>query len=376
MIGTHTEQPAPHGASLTFSIECTATASTKFGTVHDVTIQPDWTVTTPHDLDVERIGRAFGGYSSCAAFVDCVIPAYRHLLRVTLGIEALFRHQDGSWSNTPAAACRAYHRHDTLAEAIRHEVTPTHLAGKFGVESHRIAPVIESARTAWASGSDPSIVSGGEQGHLELWDAALHPDSAAHLAATLPPAVLPLPVAAFVDAERSGVDQEWLHGVVSIYPTSEFTAWAASQSHGHLRWPVEAIAALSDTGIDAGTAIHMLERDVSAERIVALAESARIHPVSAGRWLAAWEAAGCQPGPAHHRVLSQARLLHQVPWRWDVTYGHHELLAQTGVELDRTEVGVMIVLQPHIASIKAAVIKGIRTATAPDFHQFTTERSQ
>ena len=81
--------PAPLGRDLVVPVECTAMESDHFGAVHDITIHADWSVSTPHDLDAERIGRAFGGFSSCLTLVECVVPAYRHAMRFATGTESL-----------------------------------------------------------------------------------------------------------------------------------------------------------------------------------------------------------------------------------------------------------------------------------------------
>ena len=74
--------PAPLGRELDLTIECTSDPYERFGTQHRVIIHPDWTVETPHDLEAERIARSFGGWSTCLAFVERVVPAYRGALEM------------------------------------------------------------------------------------------------------------------------------------------------------------------------------------------------------------------------------------------------------------------------------------------------------
>ena len=57
--------PAPGGRSLSTLVECRTSRSSVRGEPHRVSIAPDWSVQTPHDLDAERVGVAFGGYASC-----------------------------------------------------------------------------------------------------------------------------------------------------------------------------------------------------------------------------------------------------------------------------------------------------------------------
>ena len=44
--------------------------------VHAITLEADGSVTTPHDLDNERIAAALGGYLSCLDLVDKAVPAF------------------------------------------------------------------------------------------------------------------------------------------------------------------------------------------------------------------------------------------------------------------------------------------------------------
>jgi hypothetical protein len=58
--------PSPDGEPLTLKVRCWTSRSSKAPvTRHPVTIHPDWSVTTPHDLESERVAAAFGGYLSC-----------------------------------------------------------------------------------------------------------------------------------------------------------------------------------------------------------------------------------------------------------------------------------------------------------------------
>ena len=73
--------PAPDGP-LTISIRCSTVRANGPGKRHDITINPDWTITTPHDLDLERIATAMGGYLSCLEFGDHTLPALYELVQL------------------------------------------------------------------------------------------------------------------------------------------------------------------------------------------------------------------------------------------------------------------------------------------------------
>ena len=65
--------PEPGGAPLEVVVRCRTSPTAEDARTHPVTIHPDWSVTTPHDLDAERVGMALGGYCSCVELVDVTI---------------------------------------------------------------------------------------------------------------------------------------------------------------------------------------------------------------------------------------------------------------------------------------------------------------
>ncbi len=68
---------------LTVRVHC-RTAPRGKPTVHDVTVDADGRLTTPHDLDLERIGVALGGHLTCVELADHDLPAAWGLLEHTL----------------------------------------------------------------------------------------------------------------------------------------------------------------------------------------------------------------------------------------------------------------------------------------------------
>lgn len=59
--------PAPGGGAVTIVVPCSTSPDFSSATTHEVTIGPTWSLTTPHDLEAERVAVAFGGYSSCVS---------------------------------------------------------------------------------------------------------------------------------------------------------------------------------------------------------------------------------------------------------------------------------------------------------------------
>ncbi len=67
------------------SVPCRTTREPTASVVrHRVTIEPDGSVITPHDLDAERIAVALGGYLTCVDLVDRGVPALHRWVRLVL----------------------------------------------------------------------------------------------------------------------------------------------------------------------------------------------------------------------------------------------------------------------------------------------------
>ena len=217
--------PAPDGNALRMTIACTALPTDSDGPLHDVLIHPDWTVTTVHDLETERIARGLGAWSACLHFAESIVPAYRHVLAIMDDPQLLRRDRRGGWHNTTDGQCGLWlHRHMHLREAVRHELSAEHATGLFasddwqlpGVETvaytefHRLT---RHARDLWVEAAAQLGADLEPYEYARLWRAGVNPVSAALLAAAFPPwAAAPLTReyvlgAHFVSAERgaSGV---------------------------------------------------------------------------------------------------------------------------------------------------------------------------
>ena len=72
--------PAPDGP---LSVEVDCSTGTRVTGRHAVRLAADWTLTTPHDLDAERVLAALGGSLSCLQLHDVVVPTLRSLVHLS-----------------------------------------------------------------------------------------------------------------------------------------------------------------------------------------------------------------------------------------------------------------------------------------------------
>lgn len=199
--------PGPGGGGLTVAVECGARPPGGSADTHLATVHPDWTVTTPHDLEAERIAQALGGWSGCLHFVDAIVPALRHALTLMHDPALLDRDADGNWLNTPTRCRHGRHRHRSLRDAMRHEISPVHLHGPFGatpwwipgrggVAWPHFCRLIWVARDAWAASADPPQ---GLSDAATFWRAGLLPSQVQRAAAVAPDLSFPPPPELIID---------------------------------------------------------------------------------------------------------------------------------------------------------------------------------
>lgn len=276
--------PAPAGRDVEVIIECTTHPRERFGTPHRVTIHGDWTVTTPHDLDAERIARSFGSWCACLHFAERIVPAYREALVLMLEPRKVLRREQ-HWENFPSVRCRAAdHIHDALESAVRHELSPVHVAGQFGAHRWRLdgmdlvaqrqySELMAAGGRAWVDTADPSIVDEAVDGHTQLWAAGILPFQTKTIADSLLREVLPLPVRFYRHAHLGEVDGGWLSQIVGLFPVRAFAAWAAEQGERWRLIDIDAVQRMQQLGLSAHEAIGTIDAAVAVDSLADLAHA-------------------------------------------------------------------------------------------------------
>lgn len=139
-------EPMLPAEGVRFDVTCRVRAG-QSGTSHAIEVSPEWEVTTPHDLELERINIALGGVCSCVDLVDRAIPAARDLLehvmrRVPYAIE---RRGDKAWrvTQTPTRCACAGRLFPSAAVAAAHLRQPGHWARMHDARTSDVARVLD-----------------------------------------------------------------------------------------------------------------------------------------------------------------------------------------------------------------------------------------
>lgn len=165
---------------LSFPVACrTSRATGARVRRHPVTIESNWSLSTGHDLNSERLAAALGGYLSCVDLADRVMPAARTWveLRLRTKLPEIARVDDRWCARTSASCCRAGYRDS--ATAAGHVRDRAHLARtadidprQLGGVTKHLSPLIDTlacpvkgraTRLLWASGLHPEWVNAVEQ---------------------------------------------------------------------------------------------------------------------------------------------------------------------------------------------------------------------
>ncbi|WP_146843596.1 hypothetical protein, partial [Cellulomonas composti] len=221
----------PGGSPVTFEVACRTSRRGRSTRRHPVTIAPDWSVTTPHDLELERVAAALGGYLFCLELVDRYVPALRELWlrRRRVVAPEVRRAGPAAWVVTaPVTGCscgaRTFRTPALAAEHVRgaphwaltqdvHAATLQTVAEAFAAAAGPVRRAAEAARAA------------GRQELEWLWDAGVHPARVAEIHAGLG-ASGRLPVQVVHAVATGEVELGWLRQFVGFGPG--VMSWAAT----------------------------------------------------------------------------------------------------------------------------------------------------
>ncbi|TAM89249.1 MAG: hypothetical protein EPN43_07290 [Jatrophihabitans sp.] len=298
--------PSPDGRRLHLTMPCRSGARGRSAR-HPVVLHPDWTVTTPHDLELERIAVAMGGARvSCLDLAEREAGALRTLVQVRARRAApgIARTRGGEWLvRTPVAGCRCTTPHRRASESAEHLRGLVHAGFRASCSPERLGRLLTAVErahdTTW--GRVPEDEWGAtacvreRDGLARLWEAGLHPELVARIHAGIWAEGPAMPAWFYLGAATRQADLGWLAETLRAAPDPAIAVWLAWTATDADRAAPGARgewlrAGISRPHILALTAARYIATDVA--RLAAF--STRSIP-RCGRVLAAWHLAGCRP---------------------------------------------------------------------------------
>lgn len=375
-LAPSTDTPAPWTGDLEFAIECRTAKNSASGRTHPVLIHDDWSVSTPHDIEAERVAVAFGGYSSCIDLVDRAVPAVRASVPLLLRTRrpAIRRDKRGGWrlpTGEPAHDACHLRRYRSIPHVVEHLRSAEHIAAvSDGAPDWQVAAVIQTLLADCAPDLGRAHPAAGrirEVGGLaDLWAAGIHPGDILELAAPAVSVAHPLPVAYFLGVAYGGVDRDWLTDVLAYRPDPDTATWLA--------WvdPSPSPAAARDWGqwltfgLPSSTTEFVIGEGIPADHVHDVANATGWSAAHTARMIAEWARSGCRPTADHFCELARRGLEFSAP----STGALHTLCADTEQlplvdheVTDRTELGVLLVVLGTRAEVVAALRRGARTVS-------------
>ncbi|MCV7384460.1 hypothetical protein H7K14_11485 [Mycolicibacter longobardus] len=180
---------------------------------HEVTLDPEWAISTPHDLEAERLAVALGGWISCLE-LEPAIKAAKHgmLLRMRRKWYPLHRRGVGDWRIRDMGRCGYQISFPSAVTAAAYVRSPGHLAARFGAIDWQVAGLLETLACEFGTFAAPPLdweqslpLVEEPDGFEMLWDAGIHPRKVPALADRIGSARRALPAHHYIDIAYSGL---------------------------------------------------------------------------------------------------------------------------------------------------------------------------
>lgn len=282
---------------------------------HDVTIGADWSVCTPHDIELERIAAAMGGYLSCVDLVDHEVPALRELmqLRARRVLPDLVCRERGQWSlqEKPVECHCATDWFGSAAEAAAHAREPLHLGRRFGAVPRVLERLLAQVELAYGTGfylppaARARALVREYDGLAQLWEAGLHPDLVCWLHDQLWPDGPALPLRFYLGAVVRRPDMRWIADTLADVPDEDVANWLCwTGTELDRQYPSARLQWLL-AGVPRRAIVALAEGGYPPTEVAQVAVGIGCSAASAASMLAAWVRAGCHPSSAEVLVLAE-----------------------------------------------------------------------
>lgn len=372
---TSANGPAPNGGGLALELECRLDPRAVKGERHEVVIHADWTVTTPHDLDAERVAAAFGAYTSCVPLVDATVPAIRDAMPSIRRQHDVAPRRFGArgWRLPTAvqkAGCCERVTFRTLAEASSHPYHVAHLSRGCPAPVWQLREVVAHVAERWRDANRERASALGIQRYLSdtaaidaLWDHGIAADDINRLAQAVSVIDGPLPRAYFIGARYNRVDLEWIGQVILGRPTPDVAEWVVSLPGSTQRTDPQRWRAWLSYGVPLSQLRSAVDVGGDPAIVPQIVRVTGWTPATAARRWVEWAHVGCAPTVEHFRALAARGTAEVVP----STRALERLITEVdGLDNPadvsphrRTELGVLLALHGTVAEVAAAVRGGV-----------------
>lgn len=363
----------PWVGDLALTVECRTAREAISGERHAIVVHDDWSVTTPHDLEAERVASAFGGFTSCVDLVDRTIPCLREALgRVARRTRPTLRRDSRRGWRVPTHemvdCCRnrAFSSVRTIAEHMR---SPAHLSNVLRLPLWQVAELVnqvgQACRPEMSATSPNSRYVRAPEGLEQLWLSGIHPEEVPNLATYATAAGEPLPANYFEGIAYSGYRPDWINDVLRYRPDAETAAWLAWQAPPPVRADTQALGLWLEYGLPRRDFAFAVERQMSTELVVDVVQLTGWPRSTAARVLIEFAKADCSPTGEQLKGIAGLDVEHAIPSKGAVDAAVADA-AQACAIIDRTELSLMLMLIGNRPNLLVAVQSGARATSDLD----------
>lgn len=308
--------PTPDGAPLVLSVDC-RTSRGRRGRRHKVTIEPDWSLTTPHDLEAERIAQAFGGYLTCVDLTDMVVPSIRGMVQLLARrqLPALAQVRPGRWrvlDQAAGCACVSFD-YERLVHAVEHEREPAHWARLAPAAPEQLlARLAETVIQAGGWFRQPPSVDAVRPlvrepvGPADLWRAGVPPEFVQEVYEAVSLQGEPLPTRLYQAAAFARPSYAWLADLLAVSRNADVVTGVAWTNTDLDRTEPGARMQWLELGLPRADVEDLMRAGCSVSEAADVAAGSNRSIKRAAIQLAAWRRAGCQLRPMDLLALDRA----------------------------------------------------------------------
>jgi hypothetical protein len=361
----------PWSGDLVFRVECRNEAGCLSKNRHEIVIHDDWSVSTPHDLDAERVAAAFGGYCSCVELVDHTLPLmYESLARVARRAQPVLRRGKLLEWRVPTrelVACCTGRGYTSIQAIAEHMRSPMHLAKLLDLPLWQVNVIVRSVSKACQPDLGPESPSARfvreQDGLKDLWQSGIHPETIPSLASCVSVIDEPLPVSYFEGAVYSGHHAEWVNDVLRYRQDPDTAAWLVWQEPPDLLADAAELGRWLGYGVSRSEFLVAVRETIPSNLVVNVANATSWSAQTAARAIIAWVWAGCLPTSQHFAEIARRGVDYSKPGREAIDLAMEEVRG-VDASIDRTELGVMLAILGNRPELVAAVRRGARNVAA------------
>ena len=358
--------PTPWTGDLELTIQCRTARDAMMVTRHTLVIHDDWSVTTPHDLEAERIASAFGGYASCVDLMDRVIPRLRDSLsRVARRARpALRRDKRRAWRvpTHEIVECCRNHTFQSVQTIAEHMRSPTHLANVLGLPLWQVDEIVrqvgQACRPDMGATSPNARYLREQEGLEDLWRAGIHPDHVPELAAYASAVDEPLPTTYFEGVVYAGYHPEWINGVLKYRPDADTAAWLAWQTPPDILSDAREWGLWLRYGLSRRDFAFAVDELVPADTVADVIEATGWPERTAARVVIGFAKADCRPTPEQLTTIARFGMEHTIPGKATVDVAVEDA-RRVGAPINRTELSLMLTIIGNRPTLLAAIQRGV-----------------